>query len=99
MNSSPHSNVHVLHHGAAAPRLHQMAAGQLFRAAPHADRVLARLTHAQLDVADATTIWCVVIAAKADAGVVPGELCPLPRDAIVESVRVVEPLRLARAEH
>lgn len=90
------------------PRLYQMQPGHLFffrptngaelglpDAAVHG--VLTLLSRNGEVVADSQKIWCVVVAVQPDYGVA-GEFIGLPREALVERVRVVTGLGLAR-EH
>ncbi len=99
MHTSPHTcTIHPLPQRARTPHLSDMPPGQLFRSTTHADRVYVRLMHAQL-VADATTVWCVVVAAKPECKLYTGALVAMPRDTLVEPLHVVSPMRLSRAAH
>lgn len=79
-----------------ARQVQAMPAGQLFRVRGQADRILVRLTHAQL-VADASTVWCVVVAAHEHCELQCGALCSLPRETAVEPLHTVSPLRVSVA--
>jgi hypothetical protein len=96
MYPSPRTcTIHVLPPRRQTPRLADMPPGQLFRADGQDDRVFVRLMHAQL-VADATTVWCVVVAAKQECGLNTGALVAMPRDTAVEPLFLAAPLRLSR---
>jgi len=93
-NVSNASNVHVLHQTPPRPQLHSVRAGELFGVAPHDDRIFARLTHAQLDVSDATDIWCVVIIANPGCPMLAGAMCKFPRDVTVKPYKLMETISL-----
>jgi len=95
--SPRYNNVYSLPQG--APRLHQMAPGQLFRATCNRNLVLVRLLHAQLAAADSATIWCVVIASNAESDAICGTLLALPGDSVVEPVHLAGPMSIAAGRH
>jgi hypothetical protein len=76
------------------PRVYQMGAGVMFMTQDQPDRILALLTHAQVDVRDTTHIWCVVIAAGRNCALPAGSLVPLPRATEVIRLHVERPMQL-----
>lgn len=81
----------------ASRQVQHVAAGQLFTVPDKPDRVFARLSHAQMDVADSQKVWCVVICAKPSTGELTGALCSFARETVIEYVDQVAPVRLARS--
>lgn len=89
------NNVHVLRPEPQVPQIQHMPAGQLFAVQDQPDRIFARLTHAQLDVADARDTWCVVIASNTGCPLLAGALCHFPRDTAVQPYNLAAPLQLS----
>lgn len=58
-------------------------------------RILSLLHHQQVDVSDAQSVWCVVVAAGNGCNCVIGDLVALPRNAVVQRLRVVGAMQLA----
>jgi len=78
------------------PRVHQMRPGWLFLQPGEPHRILALLHYQHVDVADGTTIWCVVVAAGSGCTCTIGDLVPLSRNAVVQRLRVVGAMQLAQ---
>ena len=89
------SNVHVLRPESLEPQVQHMPAGCYFAVRDHHDRIYTRLSHEQLDVADAADIWCVVIATNPGCPLPAGALCKFPRATIVQPCELASPLQLA----
>jgi hypothetical protein len=96
--AAPQAQLHTQHHRvpirtaanqARALRLHHMKPGDLFLASPDRNRVLALLSHEQIDVRDAKDLWCVVMHAQPYTGTPPGSLIKLPHEAPVLRVSML----------
>lgn len=92
---APIATVATVHRLLPPPsRLAQQPIDTMFRIADRPDCVLAVLAARGVGVRDGESIWCVVVARNAGAGVI-GQLLALPADTVVEPVRLAAPMQIA----